>query len=74
VNAVATITALRAAADSLAVDTAIWASRDPANLSREALVEARVNALRTVDATIGELGRLRRELAPGVHRVRGRHS
>jgi hypothetical protein len=73
VNAVATITALRAAADSLAVDTAIWASRDPANLSREAL-EARVNALRTVDATIGELGRLRRELAPGVHRVRGRHS
>lgn len=72
-NAAATIMALRAAADSLAIDTATWAARDPANLSREAL-EARVNALRTIDATIGELGRLRRELAPGVHRIRWRHS
>lgn len=72
-NAAATITALRAAADSLAIDTVMWAARDPASLSREAL-KARENALRTIDATIGELGRLRRELAPGVHRTRGRHT
>ncbi len=72
-NAADTITALRAAADSLAVDTAMWAARDPANLSREAL-KARESALRTIDTTIGELSRLRRELAPGVHRARGRHS
>lgn len=67
------IAALRAAADSLAADTAIWAARDPGNLSREAL-EARGNALRTIDATIDQLRQLRRELAPGVHRARGRHA
>ena len=62
-----------AAADSLAIDTAIWAARDPGNLSREAL-KARENALKTIDTTIRELSRLSRELAPGVHRARGRHS
>jgi hypothetical protein len=73
VNAAATIAALRAAADSPAADTATWAARDPGNLSREAL-RARENALKTIDATVGELGRLRREPAPGVHRMRGRHT
>jgi hypothetical protein len=72
-SSAAVIGALRAAADSLAIDTAIWAARDPANLSREAL-KAREDALRTIDAATGQLRELRRELAPGVHRVRGRHS
>ena len=51
-TAAAVIAGLRAAADSLAIDTAIWAARDPANLSREAL-QARENALRTIDAAAG---------------------
>ena len=72
-TAAAVIGELRAAADSLGIDTAIWAARDPSDLSREAL-KARENALKTIDTTIGELSRLRRELAPGVHRARGRHS
>lgn len=69
--AAATIAALRSSADALAVDVAVWAARDPGNLSREAL-KAREDALRTIDATIDDLGRLRRELAPGVHRARRR--
>ena len=72
-NAAAAVEALRTAADTLAIDVAVWAARDPADLSREA-VRAREDALRTIDATIGELQHLRRELAPGVHRARGRHS
>ena len=72
-TATTAVAALRSAADSLAADLAVWAARDPGNLSREAL-ESRASALKTIDATIGELGRLRRELAPGVHRARGRHS
>lgn len=71
--AAAASASLHAAADALAVDVAIWAARNPADLSREAL-NARENALRTIDATMGELRQLRRELAPGVHRARGRHT
>jgi hypothetical protein len=73
VNAASVIAVLHSAADALAVDVAVWRARDPGNLSREAL-QARENALKTIDMTISELGRLRRELAPGVHRARGRHS
>lgn len=72
-TAAAAITALHSAADALAVDLAVWAARDPGDLSREAL-ESRASAIRTIDRAIGELSRLRRELAPGVHRARGRHS
>ena len=50
-TAAAVIGELRAAADSLAIDTATWAARDPGNLSREAL-KARENALKTIDATL----------------------
>jgi hypothetical protein len=73
VTAAAVIGGLRAAADSLAIDTAIWVARDPANFSREAL-QARENALRTIDAATGQLRQLRHELAPGAHRARGRRS
>ena len=72
-TAAAAIAALHSAADALAVDVALWAARDPGNLSREAL-KGRENALKTIDTTISELSRLRRELAPGVHRARRRHS
>ena len=56
----------------LVVDVAVWAARDPGNLGHEAM-RAREDALKTIDTSIGELSRLRRELAPGAHRVRGRH-
>jgi hypothetical protein len=72
-NAATAITALRAAADSLAIDTATWTARDPGNLSREAL-KARESALKTIDRTIGDLPRLRRERAGCAHKARGRHS
>jgi hypothetical protein len=72
VTAAAVIAGLHAAADSLAIDTAVWAARDPSDLSRAAL-DARRNALKTIETTIGQLRELRRELAPGVHRARGRH-
>ena len=68
--------ALRAAADSLAIDTAIWVARDPAEPLRyqpEAMA-ARESALKTIDGTIEQLRQLRRELAGGAHRARGRHS
>lgn len=67
---------LRAAADSLAIDTAIWVARDaasPLKFQPEAM-EARERALKTIDETIGQLRQLRRELAGGAHRARGRHS
>ena len=67
---------LRAAADSLAIDTAIWVARDPAEplkFQPEAIA-ARERALKTIDETIDQLRQLRRELAGGAHRTRGRHS
>ena len=72
----AAIAALRAAADSLAVDTAVWVARDPAQPTKfqpEAMA-ARESALRTIDGTIEQLRQLRRELTGGAHRARGRHS
>jgi hypothetical protein len=73
----ASVTAgLRAAADSLAIDTVVWVARDPAEpleFQREAMA-ARENALKTIDETVEQLRRLRRELAGGAHRARGRHS
>lgn len=63
-SAAAAVAALHNAADALAVDLAVWAARDPGNLSREAL-ESRMSAIKTIDSAIGELSRLRRELAPG---------
>ena len=67
---------LRAAADSLAIETAIRVARDPAEpikFQPEAMA-ARERALRTIDATIEQLRQLRRELAGGAHRARGRHA
>ena len=67
---------LRAAADSLAIDTAIWVARNPAEplkFQPEAMA-ARESALKTIDGTIEQLRQLRRELAGGAHRARGRHS
>ena len=74
--AAAAIAGLRAAADSLAIDTAAWVARDPGEpleFQPEATA-ARENALKTIDETIGQLRRLRHELAGGAHRARGRHS
>ena len=70
------IAGLRAAADSLAIDTAIWVARDPGGpleFQPEAMA-ARENALKTIDETIKQLRQLRRELTGGAHRTRGRHS
>ncbi len=67
---------LRAAADSLAIDTAIWVARAPAEplkFQPEAIT-ARERALKTIDETIDQLRQLRRELGGGAHRARGRHS
>ena len=68
--------ALRAAADQLAGDLAAWAERDPGEpltYQPEALA-ARQDALQVIDEAIGQLRRLRRELAGGAHRGRGRHA
>jgi hypothetical protein len=76
VTAAAAITGPRAAADSLAIDTAVWVARDPGEpleFQPEAMA-ARENALKTIDETITQLRRLRRELQGGAHRARGRHS
>jgi hypothetical protein len=75
-TAAAAIAGLRAAADSLAIDTAVWVARDhnePLEFQPEATA-ARENALKTIDETITQLRQLRRELAGGAHRARGRHS
>ncbi len=75
-TAAAVTASLRAAADFLAIDTAIWVARDPGEpikFQPEAMA-ARENALKTIDETIGQLRQLRRELAGGAHRARGRHS
>ena len=75
-TAAAAIAGLRAAADSLAIDTAVWVARDPGEpleFQPEAMA-ARENALQVIDEAIGQLRRLRRELAGGAHRARGRHA
>jgi hypothetical protein len=76
VTAAAVILGLRTAADALAIDTAVWVARDPAEpleFQPEAMA-ARENALKAIDETIAQLRQLRRELAGGAHRARGRHS
>jgi hypothetical protein len=76
VNAADVSVALRAAADRLAGHLAAWAERDPAEplkFQPEAMA-ARENALKTIDEAIKQLRQLRRELAGGAHRTRGRHS
>jgi hypothetical protein len=76
VTAAAVILELHAAADALAVDTAIWVARNPGEpleYQPEATA-ARANALKTIDATIEQLRQLRRELTGGAHRARGRHA
>ena len=75
-TAAAAIAGLRAAADCLAVDTAVWVARDPGEpleYQPEATA-ARANALKTIDGTIEQLRQLRRELTGGAHRARGRHA
>ena len=75
-NAAAVTAALHATADQLAGNLTVWAERDPAEPLRyqpEALA-ARQDALRVIDEAIGQLRRLRRELAGGTHRMRGRRS
>lgn len=75
-TAAAVIAGLRAAADALAVDTAVWVARDPGEpvkFQPEAMA-ARENALKTIDDTIEQLRQLRRELTGGAHRARGRHA
>ena len=72
----AAIEALRSAADQLARDLTVWAERDPSEPLRfqpEALA-ARQDAVQVIDEAIGQLRRLRRELAGGAHRGRRRHS
>jgi hypothetical protein len=76
VTAAAVIRELRGAADSLAVDTAAWVACDPGEpleFQPEAMA-ARDNAMKTIDAAIGQLRQLRRELTGGAHRARGRHA
>jgi hypothetical protein len=76
VIAAAVIGALRSAADSLAVDMAVWVARDPGEpleFQPEAMA-VRENALKTIDEAIGQLRQLRRELTGGTHRARGRHA
>ena len=75
-NAADVSATLRAAADRLAGDLAAWTERDPAEplkFQPEALA-ARRDALQAIDETIEQLRGLRRELAGGAHRARGRHS
>lgn len=68
--------ALRAAADRLAGDLAVWAERDPAEPLKfqPEVQQARQRAIQVVDGTIERLRQLRRELAGGAHRARGRHA
>ena len=75
-TAAAVIRELHAAADALAIDTAVWVARDPGEpleYQPEATA-ARENALKTIDATIEQLRQLRRELTGGAHRARGWHA
>ena len=75
-TAAAAIAGLRAAADCLAVDTAVWVARDPGEpleFQPEAMA-AREDALKTIDEAIGQLRQLRRELTGGAHRARGGHA
>jgi hypothetical protein len=73
VSAAEVVAGLRAHACRLAGDLAVWAERDPAEpleFQPEALA-ARQDALQVIDEAIGQLRRLRRELAGGSHRARG---
>ena len=73
-NAAAVIAALHAAADQLADDLAAWAERDPGEpltFQPEAMA-ARQAALQVIDEAVEQLRRLRREIAGGPHRGRGR--
>ena len=75
-TAAAVIAGLRAAADSLAIDTAVWVARDPGEtleFQPEAMA-ARESALKTIDEAVKQLRQLRRELTGGAHRARGRHA
>jgi hypothetical protein len=76
VNDADAVAALRAQADRLAGPVAVWAERDPAEPLKfqPEVLAARQDALQVIDEAIGALQRLRRELAGGAHRARGRHS
>ena len=67
------VTGLRAAADRLAGHLAVWVERDPAEPLKfqPEVLEARQDAVAAIDEVIAQL---RRELAGGAHRARGRHS
>ena len=75
-NDAAVTAALHAAADQLAGDLAAWAERDPGEPLRfqPKATAAREDALKTIDETMAQLRRLRRELTGGAHRARGRHA
>jgi hypothetical protein len=76
VTAAAVIGELRAAADSLAIDTAVSVARDPGEPLefQPGATAARESALKTIDGTIEQLRQLRRELTDGAYRARGRHA
>jgi hypothetical protein len=76
VNDADVVSRMRAAADQLAGHLAVWAERDPAAPLKfqPEVQEARQGALQAIDEAIGQLRQLRRELAGGAHRARGRHS